>query len=428
MFDGAIAFNQDITGWNTASFRNLQGMFRGASSFNQPIGGWNISGATNLNSAFTNATSFNQPLNGWNVSDVTSMAFMFNSATNFNQPLNLWNTAKVTTFQATFAGAEDFNGDISTWQTGLGENFSGMFQSATAFSGDISGWDMQSATNLSNMFLGTQVFNADISGWTVGAAENMNYMFLGAISFNQDLSGWDVSSATTMLGMFSTATAFDNDLAGWCVSAIATQPSGFDALTPNWTGRRPLWGRCPADETPAGYSASLDQAVVHQDNDTTVSLTFSGAEAEADYSYTIASDAGGPVVSGSGRIATATDQITGIDLSALPDGTLTLTVQLTNPAGNAGAQVSTQTPKDGPGCPAIGDVCLDGSINAGITPDGDVRMYAAATDRPTLLPWNNGQDSVGNTWNGLTNRNTGRANTAALIGQDADTETPGTQP
>ena len=193
--------------------------------------------------------------------------------------------------------------------------------------------------------------------------------------------------------------------------------------------RKPLWGRCPALETPTGYSATLDQALVQDTNDTAVSLTFANAEPEADYTFSITSDGGAGSVTGTGRIATATDQITGIDLSGLPDGDLTLTVILTNPAGNAGDPVATQTAmKDTPGCPAIGDICLDGSVNAGITPDGNVRMYAAAADLPSLLPWNNGNVNTGNTWNGLTNRNTGQANTETLIALDADTETPGTQP
>jgi hypothetical protein len=97
---------------------------------------------------------------------------------------------------------------------------------------------------------------------------------------------------------------------------------------------------------PTGYSVAFDQDPLSTADADAASFTFAGAEVGASYSYTIASDAGGSDVTGSGTIATATDQVTGIDLSGLTDGTLTLTVALTDPAGNAGDDVTDSTAKD----------------------------------------------------------------------------------
>ncbi|MDF1773372.1 MAG: Ig-like domain-containing protein [Pseudophaeobacter sp. bin_em_oilr2.035] len=97
---------------------------------------------------------------------------------------------------------------------------------------------------------------------------------------------------------------------------------------------------------PTGYSVAFDQDPLSAADADAASFTFAGAEVGASYSYTIASDADGSDVTGSGTIATATDQITGIDLSGLTDGTLTLTVALTDPAGNAGDDVTDSTAKD----------------------------------------------------------------------------------
>ncbi|MEE2635201.1 hypothetical protein DD556_17600 [Phaeobacter sp. JL2872] len=97
---------------------------------------------------------------------------------------------------------------------------------------------------------------------------------------------------------------------------------------------------------PTGYSVAFDQDPLSAADADAASFTFAGAEVGASYSYTIASDAGGSDVTGSGTIATATDQMTGIDLSGLTDGTLTLTVALTDPAGNAGDDVTDSTAKD----------------------------------------------------------------------------------
>lgn len=42
MFDGAIAFNQDLSGWDMSALRNVRNMFRGATSFDRDLGDWNV--------------------------------------------------------------------------------------------------------------------------------------------------------------------------------------------------------------------------------------------------------------------------------------------------------------------------------------------------------------------------------------------------
>ncbi|BDD12201.1 hypothetical protein FUAX_46330 (plasmid) [Fulvitalea axinellae] len=106
-------------------------------------------------------------------------------------------------------------------------------------------------------------------------------------------------------------------------------------------------GSCPSFTTkqvtvtpdvtaPAGYLATIDQAYVNSTNQSAISFTFANAEPGSTYEYTITSDGGGTPVTNNGVIATATDQITGINLSGLGDGTLKLTVTLTDAASNKG--------------------------------------------------------------------------------------------
>ena len=76
--------------------------------------------------------------------------------------------------------------------------------------------------------------------------------------------------------------------------------------------------------------------------------------------------------------------------------------------------------------PTIGDVCPDGSIYAGLSPDGNVRMYTTPSDGPSI-PWNNGNSSD-YTETFIMNQVTGAANTAALVTIDSDSATPGDQP
>ena len=99
--------------------------------------------------------------------------------------------------------------------------------------------------------------------------------------------------------------------------------------------------------TPSGYSASFDQGGINSSNETAASFTFAGAEVGASYDYTISSSGGGTNVTGTtDTISTPTDQITNINVSGLGDGTLTLSVKLTDAAGNEGQEATDTVTKD----------------------------------------------------------------------------------
>lgn len=89
-------------------------------------------------------------------------------------------------------------------------------------------------------------------------------------------------------------------------------------------------------EAPSGYAVSVDQASITLANHTSLSFTLSGAEVGADFDYTITSGGGGTPVTGNGTITSTSQQVSGIDVSSLPNGTLTLSVILTDAPGNAG--------------------------------------------------------------------------------------------
>ena len=73
-------------------------------------------------------------------------------------------------------------------------------------------------------------------------------------------------------------------------------------------------------------------------------LLLRGAETGATYNYTVTSSGGTGSVTGTGTITSATQQVTGINVSTLADGTLTYSVTLTDAAGNVGsAKTATAT-------------------------------------------------------------------------------------
>jgi hypothetical protein len=95
---------------------------------------------------------------------------------------------------------------------------------------------------------------------------------------------------------------------------------------------------------PSGYSVTINQPKINISNVTVLSFTFTGAEVGTTYNYTISN--GAQSVSNSGTITSATQQITGIDVSSLSDGTLTLSVTLTDAAQNTGALATDTVNKD----------------------------------------------------------------------------------
>ena len=92
------------------------------------------------------------------------------------------------------------------------------------------------------------------------------------------------------------------------------------------------------DQTPpSGYTITPDQSSYNSTTAASAGFTFANAEVGDTYSYTISSNAGGTPVTGTGTVTSATQDVTGINLSGLAAGTLSFFVTLINPVGNAGA-------------------------------------------------------------------------------------------
>ena len=80
MFNGATAFNQDISNWKTAAVTDMHGMFYRATSFNQDISRWNTGKVTDMYAMFNGAKAFGQDLSKWNV---FAVVFQRNGCQNF---------------------------------------------------------------------------------------------------------------------------------------------------------------------------------------------------------------------------------------------------------------------------------------------------------------------------------------------------------
>lgn len=95
---------------------------------------------------------------------------------------------------------------------------------------------------------------------------------------------------------------------------------------------------------PAGYSVAFGADTVTNANKAALSFTITSPETGVTYSYTVTSSGGGTPLAGSGTLASSPETVTGLNVSSLPDGVLTLSLTLSDATGNTGAAVTDTIP------------------------------------------------------------------------------------
>jgi len=280
-------FNADISQWDVSSGTKFNSMFNGALSFNQDISGWNINphlGWEKYEYMLENAYAFNQNLDAWNLQEPGNQ---FLNAKSMTKPVS-WYTAPtsacfgmedqggnpcgtcdnrhynsdldIATYglplrlvtcsagvKAAYAGANcgdelcaDDNSicclpacdtyltaeacpDACAWRSGACaqtfqpadkaaleaalstccDNDAPAFDNECTYDGvHISLWDTSLVTSFNRLFY-------------TGFGQNSCYKN----TFNADISQWDVSSGTVFIQMFGRAYAFNQDISGWDVSS-----------------------------------------------------------------------------------------------------------------------------------------------------------------------------------------------------------------
>jgi hypothetical protein len=109
---------------------------------------------------------------------------------------------------------------------------------------------------------------------------------------------------------------------------------------------------------------------------------------------------------------------------ALTVGTHNVTLTITDAAGNGGADSTTNELTVTADCPNIGNVCSDGSIYAGLSPDGNKAMFTTTAANETGAPWNDGtvnslDTSLANCGSSESTCRTGQNNTTFLATADS---------
>ncbi len=192
MFEGAAAFDGDLSGWDVSSVKHMSYMFKEARSFDSDLSGWDVSGVTDMAGMFWKARSFDSDLSGWDVSSVTDMYAMFHHAHSFDSDLSGWDVSGVT-------------------------GMANMFSYTHSFDSDLSGWDVSGVTTMYAMFAGARSFDSDLSGWDVSGVADMADMFRSTGAFNSDISRWEIQRDTRITAMLYRADAFEQNLGEWYI-------------------------------------------------------------------------------------------------------------------------------------------------------------------------------------------------------------------
>ena len=174
-------------------------------------------------------------------------------------------------------------------------------------------------------------------------AANTSFTFAGAVvgaTYSYTVTSSGGSGSVTGMGTITSAT---QQITGINVSTLPNGTLTYSVTLSSTAGAvgSPATATATLDQTaPAGYTITAADTVLSATDAASTGFTFAGAEVGATYNYTITSDGGSGSVTGSGTITSATQQITSINVSTLPDGTLTYSVTLTDPAGNVGTAVT----------------------------------------------------------------------------------------
>lgn len=314
--------------------------------------------------------------------------------------------------------------------------------------------------------------NTDSNSVTAGNQVHDAAQYCADLSSN-GYTDWYLPSAPELNVIYGNKTAIGQfDIGGnpyWSSSENNSSNAWhqeFSGGAQNITSKATIWffvrcARRNADVTPAAFSFTdqTNQTAAALINSNILQITGLGAATQmaianksgdgtGNPEYRICSDSScSVVVTGwnSGQNAISNNQYLQLRMNA--NGAASATNSVLAVVGDSTDQWDLTTSAGDPcaGSPNPGAVCTDGTVYAGLTPDGSVAMYvtrcdggmtwggSSCTGSPTLNPWNAGTSgnwvdtSLADCASALGCNPSGESNTSTLIATDSDDVTAGTQ-
>ncbi|MGA2031650.1 MAG: peptidylprolyl isomerase [Thermoguttaceae bacterium] len=208
---------------------------------------------------------------------------------------------------------------------------------------------------------------ADHSLINSAAASAAGFTFAGATvgdTYKYTVSSSGGGSPVTGSGTVSSAS---QDVTAVNVSSLSDGTLTYSATLTDTAGHTggAVTATATLDQTaPAGYTITVNTDLIGKSGADSTGFTFAGADVGDSYNYTVSSSGGGSVVTGSGSVTAADQDITGINVSTLADGTLTYSVTLTDTAGNTGTAATATATLDQTAPTGYGITANDNPITA----------------------------------------------------------------
>ncbi|MFC3031623.1 tandem-95 repeat protein, partial [Pseudoalteromonas fenneropenaei] len=234
-----------------------------------------------------------------------------------------------TSYTATFTPTSDSNG------TGT------LDVSAATFT-DSAGNDNTAATQVSISY-DTKLPTVSLSS---SAAAEVNDKFTVTITLSESSSDFveqDLTLTNASSSNFTgSGTSYSVDITPTAEGSVAIDVAAgvFSDAAGNTNTAATQLTRSYDTTAPSGHSVDIDQTLINTSNESAFSFTFANAEVNSTFTYTVSDGVTSVSSSGSTSLTSATQQVTGIDVTNLNEGTLTLEVVVTDPAGNVASKVT----------------------------------------------------------------------------------------
>ncbi|MEL6557178.1 MAG: BspA family leucine-rich repeat surface protein [Bacteroidota bacterium] len=160
---------KDVLQWGDIHWRDMSRSFRSwrgesFSATDLP----NLRDVTSMFRMFERAINFNGDISGWDVSNVSNMNFMFQQSREFNGDISGWDVSNLVEATEMFRETRAFNADISKWNTRNLREMNRMFFSASAFDQNLGDWDIRNVTVMLDALKGgisTLNYDRTLIGW-----------------------------------------------------------------------------------------------------------------------------------------------------------------------------------------------------------------------------------------------------------------------
>jgi hypothetical protein len=216
-----------------------------------------------------------------------------------------------------------------------------------------------------------------LSGSPTASASAITY----AISFDESVSNVDESDFSLLTtGSASGTIGTPSASSGTSVNVNISSISGSGTLQlvlagsnniSDASGNQPATTAAPPQihsvdrDAPSGFTVDLPAGPINDQHSGTVDFTVNGAEIGATLDYSLTSNGGGTPITGNLTVASNTVNGPSLNAALLPDGTLTLSVTLTDTSGNtSSAQTDTILKDTVTAAPSLASIASDSTLSS----------------------------------------------------------------